>query len=187
LVEEADVTGDFSQCVRATLAAAAFALLLAGAPARAEQCGDPTGDEETTAADALETLHVALGLIECEPCVCDVDGSGDVAAVDALAILAFAVGESADFACPPCATTTTTLPRRMECGDPRVGAPTCDGYCGVDGQMCVESPPGSGNCQCIVGPGCGSVAGAPVCAGSCPALWICVDIGGTCRCELLAQ
>ena len=53
------------------LSTAVLACVLAASPAASQQCGDPSDDEEVTAADALETLHVALGLEECDACVCD--------------------------------------------------------------------------------------------------------------------
>jgi hypothetical protein len=176
-----------SQSKPGLVARVVLALLLVGVTAAAAApkpiCGDANGDRTRTAADALEILRVALDLSECEPCLCDVDGSGNVVTADALSVLALAVGGNIDLDCPSCVTTTTsTVPEKLPCGDPRAGAPACDGYCGVNNQMCVESPPGSGNCQCIFGPACGVAAGAPVCAGACPALWICEAQGNTCHC-----
>lgn len=73
----------------------------------ASGCGDPvalTAGASTlvTASDALFILNVAIGAGSCLDCVCDVDGSGSVAATDALAVLQRAVGQPVPFACPPC-------------------------------------------------------------------------------------
>jgi len=127
----------------------------------------------------------ALGLDSCEDCFCDVDSSGVIVTTDALTALKFAVGDPVDLDCPSCptTTTTTTVPLILGCGDPRAGAPACDAYCDVDGQMCVESPAGSGNCQCIFTPiPCGGAAGPPVCSGSCPKTRVCRQIANTCEC-----
>lgn len=56
-----------------------------------------------TSTDALVILRAAVGLLDCLPCVCDVDGSGALFATDALIALRFAVGESVQRNCPPCA------------------------------------------------------------------------------------
>jgi hypothetical protein len=163
----------------------AFAVVVVGSSglAHGQVCGDPTGDGNFTAADALDVLRTALGLSSCDPCLCDADSSGAIVAADALLVLQSALGGSDDLACPPCVTTTTTTePPKVACGDPRADAPACDGYCGVNGQMCVESPPGSGACQCIFGATCGGAAGPPICSCGCDALWVCKDIGGICRC-----
>jgi hypothetical protein len=50
----------------------------------------------------LFTLNVAVGSDCCDPCLCDVNGSGDVTATDALAGLNAAVGQPVDLLCPPC-------------------------------------------------------------------------------------
>jgi hypothetical protein len=158
------------------------------AAGKAQDCGDANDDNKITSSDALLDLRTALDLDSCEPCRCDVDGSGNIVTADALAILSVSVGGSVDFDCPACVTTTTTtttLPVFVPCGDPRAGAPNCDGYCGVDGQMCVESPPFSGNCQCIFTPiPCGVAEGPPICAGSCPKTRVCRHIATTCECTV---
>jgi hypothetical protein len=91
-----------------------FSAHLSAAPAVAAQgdCGQPQSDGATpTATDALAALNAAVGLLACELCVCDVDGSGAIAATDALSILSLAVGGSVSLDCPSCsATTTTTTP-----------------------------------------------------------------------------
>jgi hypothetical protein len=63
-------------------------------------CGDPTGDGEVTATDALFTLNAAVGLVSCDLAYCDVNDSGAVSAPDALAILNFAIGLAVELACP---------------------------------------------------------------------------------------
>ncbi|HET9061950.1 MAG TPA: hypothetical protein VFO62_01555, partial [Candidatus Binatia bacterium] len=76
-------------------------------------CGDPVAPivasrskravgRSVTASDALFTLNVAVGSDCCDPCLCDVNGSGDVTATDALAGLNAAVGQPVDLLCPPC-------------------------------------------------------------------------------------
>ena len=76
-----------------------------------QSCGDPVVDAGVagggrpavvTASDALFILNVAVGLQNCEPCICDVTGEGSVAASDALAVLNAAVGIPVAFMCPPC-------------------------------------------------------------------------------------
>ena len=56
----------------------------------------------TTATDALFILRVSVSLDSCELCVCDVDGSGLVAATDALATLQLAVSQPIELNCPAC-------------------------------------------------------------------------------------
>jgi hypothetical protein len=63
-------------------------------------CGDPTGDGEVTATDALLALNAAIGLTACDVAYCDVDDSGAVAASDALAILNVAIGIPLELSCP---------------------------------------------------------------------------------------
>jgi hypothetical protein len=63
-------------------------------------CGDPTGDGEVTATDALVALNAAIGLTSCDLAYCDVDDSGAVVASDALAILNFAIGLPIELSCP---------------------------------------------------------------------------------------
>lgn len=76
-------------------------------------CGDPVAlivgasgadarAAAVTASDALFILSAAVGTVACDPCVCDVDGQGTVAASDALLALKKAVGEPVDLSCPPC-------------------------------------------------------------------------------------
>jgi hypothetical protein len=63
-------------------------------------CGDPTGDGDISATDALFTLNAAIGLATCSLAYCDVDDSGTVAASDALAILNVAIGLPLELSCP---------------------------------------------------------------------------------------
>jgi hypothetical protein len=55
-----------------------------------------------TASDALWLLQAALGANECEPCVCDADGSGRVTASDALRLLQRSTEARVALHCPPC-------------------------------------------------------------------------------------
>jgi hypothetical protein len=66
-------------------------------------CGDPSGDGEVTATDALLALNAAIGLTSCDVAYCDVDDSGAVAASDALAILNVAIGIPLELSCPSAA------------------------------------------------------------------------------------
>lgn len=63
-------------------------------------CGDPTGDGQVTATDALLVLQAAVELTQCGLSVCDVDDSGNVAATDALIVLAFATMQPIELVCP---------------------------------------------------------------------------------------
>ena len=82
-----------------------------------EVCGDPISDAPrskdrreldrartalVTASDALFILNAAVGAVSCQLCLCDVDDSGAVTAVDALATLQFAVGVDIELVCPAC-------------------------------------------------------------------------------------
>jgi hypothetical protein len=80
-------------------------------PPPADDCGDPSGDGKIAATDALFVLNVAVGLVACQLCVCDVDGSVAVTASDALALLAAAVGQAIELRCPPCLPTSGAAPR----------------------------------------------------------------------------
>jgi len=76
-------------------------------------CGDPIAFAASTAArsfsgaavtasDALATLQAAVGLLSCQLCVCDVNGSNTLSSTDALIVLQFAVGQSITLNCPSC-------------------------------------------------------------------------------------
>jgi hypothetical protein len=78
----------------------------------APSCSDPLALVATTgrsasprtvsAGDALFILRTAVGSECCDLCVCDVNGSRDIAATDALLALKRAVGQTITLACPPC-------------------------------------------------------------------------------------
>jgi hypothetical protein len=79
----------------------------------AGSCGDPIAmtvgfaastylGRAVTATDALAILQAAVGLMSCELCVCDVNGSSTLSASDALVTLQYSVGQSASLLCPPC-------------------------------------------------------------------------------------
>jgi hypothetical protein len=63
-------------------------------------CGDASDDRQITASDALVALKTAVGSADCDPCVCDINGSSGITASDALVILETAVGIGIDLACP---------------------------------------------------------------------------------------
>jgi hypothetical protein len=69
----------------------------------AAECADPvcsfTG---SSSSDALYTLRASVGSTTCALCYCDVNGSGDVTAGDALTVLRAAVDIPVELACPAC-------------------------------------------------------------------------------------
>jgi cysteine-rich repeat protein len=68
-------------------------------------CGDPNNSGVTDGLDALYILRVAVGLGQCDACLCDVDNSSGprpVQATDALRTLRAAVGLPIDLVCPVC-------------------------------------------------------------------------------------
>jgi hypothetical protein len=75
-------------------------------------CGDPTGPlaaiEQEPAArailanDALFVLRVAVDIIDCALCTCDVNNDGKVGSSDALRVLKKAVGQNITLICPEC-------------------------------------------------------------------------------------
>lgn len=78
-------------------------------------CSQPsTTGVSPTASDCVYILKAAIGLLPCEFCVCDVNGSVSLSAADALLCLKHAVGQNVTLNCPDCApvttTTTTTKP-----------------------------------------------------------------------------
>ena len=97
----------------AALAAAALALAVAPAAHAAKgDCGQPTSTgTKPMVADCLYVLRSAVGIIPCEACVCDVNGSKTVTAADALQCLRKAVGLVVPLNCPACPGVTTTLVR----------------------------------------------------------------------------
>lgn len=68
----------------------------------AAMCGDPSGDQQIKASDALLALRAAVNSYECEGCICDVNGSDSIEASDALRILRKSVGHAVDLICPAC-------------------------------------------------------------------------------------
>jgi hypothetical protein len=73
-------------------------------------CADPVAltagvsprADAVTASDALFILGAAVGVQSCELCLCDADGSGGIAATDALVTLQAAIGLPVALECPPC-------------------------------------------------------------------------------------
>jgi hypothetical protein len=74
-------------------------------------CGDPIVDATAhakadataavvTSSDALYVLEAAVGQRTCEPCICDVNGSGVLSATDAQLTLAAATGVPVALTCP---------------------------------------------------------------------------------------
>jgi len=79
-----------------------------------QHCGLPvsTTDKPTTS-DALFILQAAVGLRLCELCLCDVDDSWSITAMDAQIVIRNAVHLDAPLLCPtdvPTTSTTSTLP-----------------------------------------------------------------------------
>jgi hypothetical protein len=66
------------------------------------RCGHPISDPEgdIVATDALFVLNTAVGVLQCDLCICDVDASGAVVASDALRTLSEASGIDQNIACP---------------------------------------------------------------------------------------
>ncbi len=66
-------------------------------------CGRPvSAGSQPVASDALHVLHAAVGLVACTACVCDVNSSLDITALDALIDLQKAVGYPVALECPVC-------------------------------------------------------------------------------------
>jgi hypothetical protein len=63
-------------------------------------CGDVNEDGTITASDALAVLRAGVGSTDCDPSVCDYDGSGKVTVTDALAVLRAAIGDAGNGNCP---------------------------------------------------------------------------------------
>jgi len=86
--------------------------VLGACPAMAlvNDCSQPTSSgADPVAGDCLFILRSAVGLVACDVCVCDVNGSGEVFTSDALLCLGLAVKISSAVAmCPACVQTTTT-------------------------------------------------------------------------------
>jgi hypothetical protein len=86
----------------------AYIFYLNGISASNATCGDPTGDGETLASDALLVLQTAIGTAFCELRYCDVDNSGGIRATDALLVLASATSTPVVLSCPTTTTSTST-------------------------------------------------------------------------------
>jgi hypothetical protein len=67
------------------------------------RCGRPvSGGTTPTATDALAVLQAAVGSLQCEICMCDVDSNGTITAADALRTLQRAVGGAFTLICVAC-------------------------------------------------------------------------------------
>jgi hypothetical protein len=120
---------------RAALAGLLIPVLLASAGtcvAAVGDCGQPvTNGTKPLTNDCLYTLRSAVGLVDCEPCVCDTDGNGTIAASDAQRCLRAAVGLAVALNCPDCpSTTTTSLPGTSSTSTTTLPEPNpgCPGY-----------------------------------------------------------
>ena len=150
----------------AFVATCAVPMVRANAAQPTAICGDLDGSGTIAASDALFLLKRAVGqqvTISCPACpslsfntgassqpdsftqsqLCgDLDGSGSIAASDALVLLKRAVGQNVQISCPVCSstttlggTTTTTIVAAEGCGNGvRDGAEQCEG---LDG--CAET------------------------------------------------
>src|SRR6185369_6025345 len=92
---------------------ASLAFLVIPSAGRADvvrPCGTSDASaREPNATDALFVLQGAVGIAgSCGRCLCDVDSSGAVSAVDALTTLRRAVGTGAALHCPACTCTAIT-------------------------------------------------------------------------------
>ncbi len=77
-------------------------------------CGDPVNARAgaprvINTTDALFTLRVAVGAQVCAQCICDVNGTGDITASDALHILRLAIAIPMDLNCPRCPECAVTF------------------------------------------------------------------------------
>jgi len=91
----------------ATLAGVAWASV---AQAARLDCGQPSSTgARPVPTDALFVLRAAVKLSVCDVCLCDVDGSGSIAATDSLRVLKFAVGQPVVLACPACPVPSITI------------------------------------------------------------------------------
>ena len=72
-------------------------------PTLSPGCADPVSPfNKITAGDALFVLKAAVGTATCDPCQCDVNGSGGVTSSDALLTLKAAVSIQVTLNCPAC-------------------------------------------------------------------------------------
>jgi hypothetical protein len=94
--------GAFQRFFRGTVVGFAT-LACCGVASAAGDCGQPTSSgAASTATDSRYVLLAAIGARFCEPCICDVDASGNIAATDSLTLLTVASGVSIPLTCPPC-------------------------------------------------------------------------------------
>ncbi len=133
---------------------------LNGESAAGASCGDPTGNGEVTAADALYVLKAAVGLRFCDQLYCDVDASGRITATDALAVLRNSVTSESLLACPTTTTTTSSTIivadecfEDSDCADFPFQLVHCCGY------SCCECD--NDDSQCPVGSSCVAQACIP--------------------------
>jgi hypothetical protein len=79
------------------------ALACCDSASAAGDCGQPTSSGTIpTATDSRYVLLAGIGARFCNPCICDVDGSGEITATDSLTLLSVASGVSIELTCPPC-------------------------------------------------------------------------------------
>lgn len=73
-------------------------------------CGRPVGNRHCIV-NAIVVLQAALGLRDCDLCLCDTDSSGTITTTDALRVLRTCVNLPTDLQCsvPESTTTTTTV------------------------------------------------------------------------------
>lgn len=95
------------------LAPVLFAVVLLGLPASSPaalgDCSQPVNAGDLPkASDCIFVLRAAIGLLPCQLCVCDTNGSTGLSAADALLCLKVAVGQNVNLNCPGCGPTTTT-------------------------------------------------------------------------------
>jgi hypothetical protein len=64
-------------------------------------CGDPDDDGTITIRDALFILRASVGLEQCHPSLCDLNGDAAVNTIDALLALRAVVDLPVDFVCTP--------------------------------------------------------------------------------------
>lgn len=90
--------------------------------------------------DCLHILKAGVGIVECDLCVCDTNGSQSLTSADALLCLKVSVGQEVPLACPPCGDCPGTVEWTTRSG---YGA-FCTGNsdCGIG--ICDQ---GSGRCR----------------------------------------
>ncbi len=141
-----------------------LAVVLAAVSPAGAACSQPvTVEGDATLKDCLFIAKAALGTESCEPCVCDVNGSGEVRITDALVCLRHVLGGEVPLDCPPClGSTTTTLPSCASCNDALFGQAAPE-------ELCEEAAPFYDemlDCPCRE---CGDVCGLAECDIATPA------------------